>query len=190
MNDESRIPSPLPEPDLFTHRLHLRPLALADEAAVQTLAADYEIAATTLSFPHPYPAGAGRAWIEKKLDAFEKGDELVLAIELQGELIGSIGFFLNRRDDAAELGYWIGKPYWGQGYASEAARAVIRFGFENLGLNRIQAQVMARNPASVKVLEKVGLRYEGLLRGSTKKWGVYEDVHLFATLAAEWQSGG
>jgi RimJ/RimL family protein N-acetyltransferase len=185
MSDESRIPHPLPSPDLAAGPLRIRPLSYADEARVQELASAAEIASTTLSFPHPYPPGAAREWIEKKLDTFAKGEEMALAIELEGAYIGSIGFFFNRRDDAGELGYWIGKPYWGRGFASLAAGAMLRFGFEELGLHRIQAQVMARNPGSAKVLEKIGLRYEGLLRGAIKKWGVYEDVKIYAALASD-----
>lgn len=185
--DTSRIPNPLPSPDLAAGPLRIRPLTYGDEARVQELAGAIEIASTTLSFPHPYPPGAGRAWIEKKLDTFAKGEEMALAIELEGGYIGSTGFFFNRRDDSAELGYWIGKPYWGRGLASLAAATVIRFGFEELGLHRIQAQVMSRNPGSARVLEKAGLRYEGLLRGAIKKWDVYEDVLIYSVLAGEWQ---
>lgn len=182
---ESLIPSPLPSPDLWTPPLRIRPLTYKDEARVQALASAAEIASTTLSFPHPYPPGAARAWIEKKLDAFAKGDEMALAIEFEGQYIGSVGFFFNRRDDGGELGYWVGKPYWGRGFASQAALAMIRFGFAELNLNRIQAQVMARNPGSAKVLEKIGMRYEGLLRSSIKKSGIYEDVRMYSILAGD-----
>lgn len=181
------IPLPLPSPQLKTARLELRQLEERHESRIQTLAADYEIAATTLSFPHPYPPGAAKAWIDKKRESFENGDELVVAIEEGGQLIGTMGLYLNRRDDSAELGYWIGKPYWGRGYATEAAIALLRFGFETLGLHRIQAQLMSRNPASGKVLEKIGMHHEGLLRGALKKWGVYEDVHVYAALAGTWR---
>lgn len=188
-SDESRIPNPLPSPDLWVAPLRLRPLGYQDEARVQELAGAHEISSTTLSFPYPIPPGAARAWIEKKLDAMKKGDELVLSLELEGEVIGSAGYFFNRRDDAGEIGYWVGRPYWGRGFASLAAITLLRFGFEELGLNRIQAQVMARNPASARVLEKIGMSYEGYLRGAIKKWGVYEDVKMFAILASEWAAG-
>lgn len=185
-NPDSRIPDPLPSPDLLAGPLRIRPLTYKDEERVQLLASDAEIASTTLSFPHPYPPGAARAWIEKKLDTFAKGEEMALAIEHEGQYIGSVGFFFNRRDDAGELGYWIGTPYWGRGFASLAATAMLRFGFEELNLHRIQAQVMMRNAGSARVLEKAGLRFEGLLRGSIKKNGVYEDVRMYALVAADW----
>lgn len=186
MSEESRIPLELPRPDLQSSRLRLRPLTLGDEEQVQELIAAIEIASTTLSIPHPLPPGGTLAWLSKKLDGYEKGEDLVLALEYQGQVIGTSGLFLNRRDDLAELGYWIGKPYWGRGFASEAAKAMISFGFENLGLHRIQARSFARNPASARVLEKVGMHFEGLLRGYVKKWGIYEDVLSYAVLAPEW----
>lgn len=189
MFEESRIPIELPRPDLHSGRLRLRPLTLSDEEALQPLIAAVEIASTTLSIPHPLPVGGALAWLNRKLDGFAKGEDLVLALEFEERLIGSAGLYMNRRDDSAELGYWIGKPYWGQGFASEAAKAMLTFGFENLGLHRIQARTFARNPASSRVLEKVGMRYEGVLRGYVKKWGVYEDVHSYAALAPEWAGG-
>jgi ribosomal-protein-alanine N-acetyltransferase len=82
----------------------------------------------------------------------------------------------------AELGFWIGVDWWGQGYAREAAAAVIQFGFEQLGLNRIYAHHMARNPAAGQVLLHTGMQREGLMRARVKKWGLYEDVVLYAIL--------
>ena len=82
----------------------------------------------------------------------------------------------------AELGFWIGREWWGQGYASEAAASVILFGFDKVGLNRIFAHHMARNPAAGQVLRHVGMQCEGVLRQRVRKWGVYEDVVLYAIL--------
>ena len=78
-----------------------------------------------------------------------------------GTLVGSIALHPNARDDNGEIGYWIGRPYWGQGYATEAAREVVRYGFEELGLHRVHANHLGSNPASGKVLEKVGMTREG-----------------------------
>jgi RimJ/RimL family protein N-acetyltransferase len=89
---------------------------------------------------------------------------------------------IDREHLQAELGFWIGREWWGHGYATEAATAVIRFGFDTLGLNRICAHHMARNPAAGRVLLHVGMSREGLLRERVKKWGVYEDVAVYAIL--------
>ena len=85
-------------------------------------------------------------------------------------------------DERAELGYWVGKPFWGQGYCTEAAQAVIAYGFQTLGLNRIQAHHFGRNPASGRVMQKLGMRYEGLERQYHKKWGQFEDGLGYAIL--------
>ena len=86
----------------------------------------------------------------------------------------------------AELGYWIGKPYWGQGYCTEAARATLDFGFEQLGLNRIFAHHFARNPASGRVMQKIGMTREGRLRQHVKKWDAFEDLELYGILKDHW----
>jgi [ribosomal protein S5]-alanine N-acetyltransferase len=80
----------------------------------------------------------------------------------------------------------VGRDWWGQGYATEAARAVLRYGFEELKLNRIYAHHMTKNPASGRVLEKIGMQREGCLRQMIRKWGVLEDVVLYAILRQDW----
>jgi RimJ/RimL family protein N-acetyltransferase len=163
---------------LKTARLVLRPLVLADAPRVQELAGAREVALNTLLIPHPYPDGAAETWISKP------SPELRFAID-DGELVGVIGLRVSHDDDRAEIGYWIGVPYWGRGYASEAAAAVVRYGFEELGLNKIYAGYFSRNPASGAVLRKIGMRYEGTLRQHHKKWGEYVDVEFYAILRAD-----
>jgi [ribosomal protein S5]-alanine N-acetyltransferase len=84
------------------------------------------------------------------------------------------------------MGFWIGSDWWGQGYATEAARSVLRFAFEGLGLNRVYAHHMVRNPASGRVMKKIGMKQEGVLRQRVRKWGVFEDVVILAILRADW----
>ena len=85
----------------------------------------------------------------------------------------------------AELGYWIGKPYWNKCYASEAAKAILRFGFKELNLHRIHAHHLSRNPASGKVLQKIGMQHEGCLRHHIRKWGKFEDMEMYGILIDE-----
>ena len=158
----------------------MRPLVLADAPRVQELAGAREVALNTLLIPHPYPDGAAEAWISDKA-----GPEMRFGID-DGELVGVIGLRVSRDDDRAEIGYWIGVPYWGRGYATEAAAAVVRYGFEELGLNKIYAGYFARNPASGAVLRRIGMRYEGTLRQHHKKWDEYVDVEFYAILKSEW----
>ena len=87
----------------------------------------------------------------------------------------------------AELGYWIGVPYWGKGYATEAAKAVVRYGFEQIKLNRIFAHHFKPNPASGKVLRKIGMKYEGCMRQHVRKWDEFVDLELYAILREEWK---
>ncbi|MFH1377867.1 MAG: GNAT family protein, partial [Planctomycetota bacterium] len=104
------------------------------------------------------------------------------------QIIGCVGLILKGRcqSNAAEMGYWVGKPYWNQGYCSEAGAAVIAFAFNTLRLNRVSATCFARNAASARVLEKLGFKNEGRLRQAIMKWGQYEDAFVFGLLKSEW----
>jgi len=175
------------QPTLFSERLLLRPFTLADAPDVQRLAGDRAIAYTTQNIPHPYEDGMAETWIGSHREQFEKGQFVTFAIALgDGTLIGAIGLHLHQAHERAELGYWIGKPYWGQGYCTEAAQAVLQYGFETLGLNRIHARHLTRNPASGRVMFKIGMRHEGSLRQHAKKWGVFEDIEVYGILRDEY----
>jgi len=150
-----------------------------------SLAGAREIADTTVAIPHPYDLDHALAWIGHQRRESVRGRAIHFAIRLLpgSPLIGCAGLRdIDREHLQAELGFWIGLEWWGHGYAREAAVAGIRFGFEQLGLNRIYAHHMARNPAAGQVLLHAGMQREGLLRQRVKKWGVYEDVVLYAIL--------
>ena len=87
------------------------------------------------------------------------------------------------------MGYWIGTPYWGCGFATEATAAVVRYGFEELQLNRVHAAHFALNPASGRVLEKLGMRREGCRRQHVLKWDRYVDLVLYGLLREEYEPG-
>jgi [ribosomal protein S5]-alanine N-acetyltransferase len=171
-------------PRLKTERLLLRPFTLADAKDVQRLAGDRDIASTTASIPHPYDDGVAEQWIAMHQQRFEEGTWLNLAItcDPEGALVGALGLRFEPEHDRAELGYWIGKPYWGRGYATEAARALVQYGFDTLGLHRIYARHLTRNPASGRVLQKIGMTHEGHRRQHEKKWGICEDEELYGML--------
>lgn len=175
------------QPVLETPRLVLRALSLADAPQVQQLAGVREVADTTLSIPHPYENGLAEAWIGSLADLYARRQQVVFAITARpaGHMVGAIGLVLRPAHDRAELGYWIGKPFWGHGYATEAAAAVLRYGFDVLGLNRIHACHFARNPASGRVLEKVGMRPEGISRQHVRRWGRFEDLVQYGMLREE-----
>ncbi len=172
-------------PTLATARLVLRPFRLGDAPMVQRLAGAREIAATTLTVPHPYPDGAAEEWIATHAAAWAERRGLTLAVTLRedGALVGAVGLALVMADRRAELGYWIGVPWWNRGMATEASRGLIDFGFGTLGLHRIMARHMARNEASGRVMQKLGMAREGVLRDHVLKWGEFEDLVVYAVLA-------
>jgi [ribosomal protein S5]-alanine N-acetyltransferase len=173
-------------PTLRTQRLTLRPLASDDAPAVQELAGAYEIALNTLHVPHPYPDGAAEAWIATHEAAFETDQTIHFAID-DGQLAGAIGL-MTKDVGIAELGYWIGLPFWRRGYATEAAAEVIRYGFEDRGLQRIYATHYPRNPASGRVMQKAGMQREGMLRRHVHKWGEHLDMVFYGILREEFLS--
>jgi ribosomal-protein-alanine N-acetyltransferase len=140
-----------------TPRLLLRALSPADAPRLCLLAGDYDVASMTATIPYPYSERQAAEWI----DSVRAGEEgVVFAIERSGLLIGCTGY---RRfgGDHAELGYWIGKPYWGMGYATEAVRALIVYAFETDGFAYLRVGHFADNPASARVIEKLGFAPEG-----------------------------
>ena len=164
-----------------TERLLLRPFRLDDAPAVQRLASAREIAEMTLQIPHPYPEGGAEAWITASA-ARDGVFEFAIVAREDEELVGSIGLAVKREHRRAELGYWIGVPYWGRGYATEAGAAMVRYAFETLDLHRVFAIHYAKNAASGRVLQKLGMSYEGRQRGHILKWGEFLDEELYGIL--------
>ncbi|MEZ4672611.1 MAG: GNAT family N-acetyltransferase [Anaerolineae bacterium] len=177
-------------PILETPRLILRRPEMEDAPAIYEHMQERDIAANTLLIPYPYPAGAAEEWISRTQQAYNDGEGYNFGVILKAEdrLIGAIGLGLRTDHRRAEMGYWLGKPYWGQGYMSEATSRLVAFAFEVLGLNRIHASAFTRNPASVRVLEKCGMSYEGTLRGHYFKWGEFVDTALYAITRDQYQT--
>ena len=172
---------------LQTERLTLRPYALSDIPALVPLIGAREVAATTLRIPHPYTEAGARDFIASSQEDLANGKCLRLGIILRRSdtLCGGVGLMIASDHRHAELGYWIGVPYWGNGYATEAARAVVKYGFETLGLHRIFASHFANNPASAGVLRKIGMRHEGRQRAHILKWGEFLDLEMYGMLASD-----
>jgi RimJ/RimL family protein N-acetyltransferase len=166
----------------------LRPYSEADIAELVPLIGTREVAATTLRIAHPYTEQDAREFF---VLAQEPGRIwLATTLRSDGRQIGGIGLRVDDQHQHAELGYWLGVQYWGQGYATEAARAILRYGFENLGLHRIYASHFKHNPASGRILVKLGMRYEGRQREHLRKWDQFVDSELYAILRQEWQISG
>ena len=177
------------QPTLTTTRMRLRPFVAADAGRVAELAGAREIADTTISIPHPYPVSTAERWIASHPQAWaaDRAAHFAICLLPHGLLIGGIALRnIDRAHYQAELGVWIGKPWWGNGYATEAAGTLLDLAFGPLGLNRVHAHHLARNPASGRVLERAGFQREGLLRQRVMKWGRFEDVVLLSILRSDW----
>lgn len=175
------------QPTLETARLLLRPFNDADAPAVQEMAGHRDVARFTLNVPHPYLPGMAAQWIAGHARAWSERNGMTCAIERRedGNLVGAIGLRIDGQNERAELGYWIGHVYWGNGYATEAGRELVRFAFDTLGLNRVMARHFTSNEASGRVMQKIGMRREGLLRQHYLKWGEFEDVVIYGILATD-----
>lgn len=173
-------------PALKTGRLILSAFTAADSNAVETLAGEEAIARGTANIPHPYPPGAALAWIATHAPAYANGDGVTFAVRQKDHtLIGCVNLGITKSDERAELGYWLGVPYWNQGFTTEAARACIDFGFSHLKLHKITARHFAFNPSSGRVMQKLGMQREGYLRKHTQKAGVFHDVIEYGLLKEE-----
>lgn len=171
-----------PFPVLTTPRLLLRALHPADLNDLFEYASDAEIDRFT-PWEHYASLQEAQADLDRYLKQYETSGFGVWGIEHQADqkLIGITNFGMVQREDLrAEMGYTIARQYWGQGYATEAVRAVIQFGFERMGLVRIEAVVLPENLASSKVIRKAGMQFEGLLRKYQVWKGQPSDLEMYA----------
>lgn len=136
----------------------------------------------TSNIPYPYTEKDAQFWLKMSKEAFEHDTGYTFGIrDKTGMIIGAIGIH-DRDDDKAELGYWIGIPYWNKGYVTEAAKAIVDFGFQKLNFNKIFATHFPHNPASGKIMEKIGMEKEALLKEEVKKDGEYFDLVMYSIL--------
>ena len=185
-----KITRPLTIPTLETKRLVLRPFCLRDAPEVKRLAGDRAVAATTINIPHPYLDGMAEDWISKHQESFEAGHGVTFAITdiRDAHLIGAISLTDISEGHPATLGYWIGEPFWNQGFCTEASRAVLDFAFMVIGIDHIRASHLARNPASGRVMRMLGMCYEGTGSQHVIKWDKHEDVEIYAISKSEWKN--
>lgn len=189
METAEHTPRANEQPTLETDRLILRPFVPDDAFDVERLAGMREIADTTLNIPHPYPHGGAAAWIGQHQGAWNDGTSATFAIVAKesGKLVGAISLMIKREHQRAELGYWIAVDSWNTGYATEASQRLIDFAFENLRLHRVEARHMLRNPASGRVMVKLGMQKEGVERDWAIKWDRFESLALYSILEPEWR---
>jgi len=175
-------------PELETERLRLRKLTLDDAQDMFQYASDPQVTQFTTWDTHKSVEDS-IDFITLVLQEYDNADSgWTWAIELKenGKLIGTIGITWSHPEHRrAEIGYAIGRPHWGKGLTTEAAREVIRYGFERMGLNRIEARCVPENVASARVMEKAGMTYEGILREQMFVKGKYDDLKMYSMLKRE-----
>ena len=173
-------------PELRTARLLLRPFGLDDVDDVFAYASDPEWS-RYLEVPHPYVRRDAEEFLARAIFT-STGENLRWAIEHGGRASGFLN--LTAASGSAEVGYGIARTLWGQGLVTEAAGAAIAYGFESLGLERIYAYAVTENEASWRVMEKLGMQREGVLRRRRQIRGEYVDDVLYAILRDDWTPPG
>ena len=158
---------------LETPRLRLCSLAAPHARHVAELAGEWDIASMTAAIPHPYDADMAADWIAGLVES----PHVAIAIERDRQLIGCTGY--TPSPEGAEVGYWIGRPHWGQGYATEAMNALVAHLRNDLGIALLHACVFQDNPASMRVLEKCGFRQAGTGRSACLARGCDVDVRTY-----------
>ena len=177
-------------PRLETPRLVIRRMTMADAGDIYEYGRDPEVSRHVLWDAYQ-SLGEAKAYVKYVQRQYRLNEPASWGIELKatGRLIGTIGFmWWNQEYRSAEVGYSLSREYWNQGLMTEALRAVVRFGFEEMNLNRIEAQHETANPASGRVMEKVGMRKEGVLRQRLRNKGKFVDVALYAVLRGDWRA--
>lgn len=159
-------------PIIKTDRFILRPWRSTDAASLARHINHPKIALYTISIPYPYSLQEARSWLRRRTNKQQNASiSLYWAIEIDGQAVGGISLKDIIKGHKAELGYWLAAAYWGQGIMTEAAKEIKEFAFNNLKLKRLWAGCFDINPASRRVLEKLGFELEGVLRKAHKKNG-------------------
>lgn len=166
--------------------VEIEPIAPRHADAVQALASHPDVLATT-NLPEPYPDDGAITWIEAAQERREAGNEFSFAILVEGTLVGVSGL-VEVTGDEGEIGFWVGKPYWGHGYATAGTRKVLRFAFEELGLAEVFARPLERNVASRRVLDKLGFTPVGDEVHEHPKWDEDDPVVRYVLSQTEWMS--
>lgn len=175
---------------LETARLILRPVAERDVDDIVPLANDADVALMTARIPHPYAADDARYWLDHlaRHPNGANGVSLAIARPEDDRFIGVVSLDVLPVDRTGILGYWLGKPYWGRGYMTEAAEQALAHGFEELGLDFVRATVLSENSASIKVQEKLGLRLIDMVTEERPARGDSVDVPLRQISRQEWRN--
>lgn len=169
---------------ITTKRLVLRLFQQSDAVKVTRLCNNYNIYKNTLYLPYPYSIKDALSWMERHADNFnaDKLYEFAIVDKESGELYGAIALSNNPMFQNGEIAYWIGEEFWGNGYATEAGQAILQFAFEEKQYHKVFARYFHSNPASGKVLQKLGMKKEGILLDHVRKEDRYEDLIYYGII--------
>ena len=172
-----------------TPRLLLRQFEYPDAGTVQNLAGHIEVARSTLYVPHPYEDGMAESWIGYLIKARVARTEFTYAVILKesGQLVGASSIIYTEKHNRAELAYWVGVPYWKCGIGTEAAAVLLTGCFESLPVVKVFAAHFLENTASGRIMEKLGMKREGILRSHFSRWNRQVDSVYYGILRNEWE---
>ncbi|MDB4292713.1 GNAT family N-acetyltransferase [Maribacter sp.] len=177
-------------PSLETERLVLNQIKPDDIPNIVAYAGNKKITDNTRTMPHPYFAEDAIAWMHMANQGFRNGDNYIFALRNKENnlLMGGIGLTLDQEHNRAEIGYWIGEPFWNMGYTSEAVKVLLKFGFDQLQLNKIIAAYISTNSASGKIMIKNGMIKEGEFKNHDIKNGEYVTLIHYGLLKSQYES--
>ena len=169
---------------ITTERLVLRPFQKSDAETVAKLCNNYNIYKNTLYLPYPYTLEDALSWIDRHPKNFKdnRAYEFAITDKETGELYGAIALSNNQKFNQGEIAYWIGEEFWGNGYATEAAQAIVQFAFKVKQLHKVFARYFSSNPASGRVLQKLGMKQEGILVDHVMKENRYESLVYYGVI--------
>lgn len=169
---------------ITTKRLVLRLFQKSDAENVTKLCNNYNIYKNTLYLPYPYSIEDALTWFEHHLDNYNanKSYEFAITDKQSGEIYGAIALTNNQHFHNGEIAYWIGEEFWGNGYATEAAQAILKFAFEEKHYHKVFARYFESNPASGRVMQKLGMKQEGILIDHVIKENQYQNLIYYGMI--------
>ncbi|MDQ0269655.1 RimJ/RimL family protein N-acetyltransferase [Cytobacillus purgationiresistens] len=172
------------EKTIVSDRLILRLFKESDAKNVSIMCNNYNIYKSTLSLPYPYSLECALSWIvnHEQNFALDRMYELAITDKNSGQLYGAIAISNHKQYKNGEIAYWIGEEYWGNGYGTEAAKAMIEFVFKEKNYHRVYARHFKSNPASGKIMKKCGMIYEGTLKDHIYKNDSFEDMVYYGII--------
>jgi ribosomal-protein-alanine N-acetyltransferase len=175
------------EKTIETNRLLLRLFKELDAPEVTKLCNNYNLYKNTLYLPYPYSIKDALSWMKNHLENFNenKSYEFAITDKVTRKLFGAIALTNHQKFNNGEIAYWVGEEYWGNGYATEAAKGILEFAFIEKNYNKVFARYFDSNPVSGKIIEKIGMKNEGILREHVMKENQYIDLAYYRLLKKE-----